>query len=56
MYQMVDQLRRNQGNPLELLKQVTSNYTPEQMQNFYATAQQMGFPNEFLNEIQNNIK
>lgn len=56
MYQILEQLRQGQGNPIDLLKQVTSNYTPEKMQNFYSVAQQMGFPNEFLTQIQNQIK
>lgn len=56
MYQMLEQVKQGQGNPINLLKQITNNYTPEQMQNFYGIAQQIGFPNEFLMQIQSEIK
>jgi len=56
MFQMLEQVKQNQSNPLDLLKQVTGNYTPQQLQNFYATAQNMGFPQEVLTEIQNQMK
>ena len=56
MFQMLEQANQNQSNPLDLLKQVIGDYTPEQTQNFYATAQKMGFPNEVLSEIQNQMK
>lgn len=55
MYQMLEQVSQNQSNPMNLLKQVTANYTPEQMQNFYRVAQYMGFPNEVLSEVQNQM-
>lgn len=55
MFQFLEQAKQNQSNPMGLLKQVTGNYTPQQMQNFYITAQRLGFPNEVLNEIQNEI-
>jgi len=55
MYQVIEQARQNQNNPLDLLKQVVGNYSPEQMKNFYSMAQQMGFPNEVLTQIQSQI-
>lgn len=56
MFQMLEQVKQNDSNPIDLLKQVTGNYTPQQMQNFYMIAQNMGFPNEVLSEIQNQMK
>ena len=41
------------GNPYELLKQVTSNYTPEQANQFYTQAKQYGFDEELLKKVQN---
>lgn len=56
MFQVIQQASQNQSNPMGLLKQVTGNYTPEQMQNFYRMAQYMGFPNEVLSQVQNEMK
>lgn len=55
MYQMLEQASQNQSNLMDLLKQVTGNYSSEQMKNFYMVAQQMGFPNEVLGEIQKQM-
>ena len=56
MFQFLEQARQNQSSPMDLLKQVTGNYTPQQLQNFYITAQRMGFPDDVLTEIQNQMK
>ena len=55
MFQIIEQASQNQSNPMDLLKQVTGNYTPEQMKNFYNVAQYMGCPNDILNQIQNQL-
>jgi len=55
MFQVIEQASQNQSNFIDLLKQVTSNYTPEQMRNFYSYAQMMGCPNDVLSEIQKQI-
>ena len=55
MFQMLNQVNQNQGNAMGLLKQTIGNYSPEQMQNYYKVAQQMGFPNEVLSEVQNQL-
>ncbi len=55
-YQMIQQMIQNNGNPIDLLKQVIGNYSPEQLENFYTTAQKMGFPNDVLSQIQNQLK
>ena len=55
MFQMLEQAQKNQSNPMDLLKQVTGNYTPEQMKNFYSVAQYMGCPNDILSQIQSQL-
>ncbi len=55
MFQMLSQVNQNQGDYMGLLKQTIGNYTPQQMQNYYSIAQQMGFPKEVLSEVQNQL-
>lgn len=55
-YQVLQQMIQSNGNPMNLLKQVVGGYTPEQLQNFYTTAQRMGVPNDILSQIQNQLK
>lgn len=55
MFQMLNQVNQNQGNAMGLLKQTIGDYSPEQLQNYYKVAQQMGFPNEVLSEVQNQL-
>jgi hypothetical protein len=40
---------------MELLKQVTKNYTPEQRNNLFAKAKQFGIPEDVLSKAQNEI-
>ena len=47
MFQLVEQARQSQNNPVELFKQITNKYTPEQMSNFFNQAEQIGFNKEF---------
>lgn len=54
-FQLVEQARKNKNNPMELFKQITSKYTPEQMTNFYNQAEQMGFSKDLINEVKNGI-
>lgn len=56
MFQFLEQAKANQSDPMGLLKQVIGNYTPQQLQNYYMVAQKIGFPNEVLTEIQNQMK
>ena len=52
---MVEQARQNQNNPMEMFKQITSKYSPEQMNNFYSQAEKMGFSSDFINQVKNGI-
>ena len=51
MFQMVEQARQNQNNPIDLFKQVTSKRTPEQMDAFYKQIEQMGFSPDIINQF-----
>lgn len=42
---------QNQSNPIDLFKQITSNRSPEQMSAFYKQIEQMGFPNDVINQL-----
>lgn len=39
---------------MDLFKQVTNGYSPEQMNNLFARAKQMGVPDDVLKQLQNN--
>ena len=52
MFQMLEKARQNQDNPMELFKQVTNGYSPEQMNNLITQARNMGFPEDILNQVQ----
>lgn len=51
VFQMVEEAIQNKNNPMELFKQITSNYTPEQMNNFYKQAEQIGFSPDLINQV-----
>jgi len=55
MYQFLEQARKNNGNPLEMFKQVTSKYKPEQLDILFDRAKQMGIPEEYINQVKNGI-
>ena len=47
----VQNMIKNKDNPMELLKQVTSNYDDRTKEAFYTQAKQMGFSEDLLNQI-----
>ena len=51
MFQMVEQARQNQSNPIDLFKQITNKNTPEQMDQFYKRVEQMGFSPDVINQL-----
>lgn len=55
MFQVLNQIRTNNGNPMQLFKQITGKYTPEQMNNLFSKAQQMGVPKEVLDNLKKDI-
>lgn len=56
MFKKYEQIRKSNGNPEELLKEATCNYTPEQMQNFMKFANGFGITNEQLSKYGINTK
>lgn len=55
MFKMIEQARKNNNNPMELLKQVTQNYTPEQVNNLFEKAKNFGISNDILEQAQKGI-
>ena len=49
IFQQFQNLQKNQNNPNEILKQMTSNYTPEQIKQFRQFANGFGITDEQLN-------
>lgn len=56
MFQLLEQAQKNQNNPMDMLKEVTKNYTPEQMSGLFEKAKQFGVPDDVLKQAQNEIK
>jgi len=54
MFALINQASQNNANPMDLFKQITNNYTPEQMQNLFSRAEQFGVPKDVLEKLQNN--
>jgi hypothetical protein len=46
---------QNKNNPMELFKQVTSNFDDNTRNAFFQQARQMGFSDDLLNQVQNGI-
>lgn len=55
-FKKYEEIRKNNNNPEELLKQVTGNYTPEQMEGFIKFANGFGITNEQLSNYGINSK
>lgn len=47
----LEELKKSNGNPQELLNQITSKYSPEQMKQFRQMANNFGFTDEQLKEF-----
>lgn len=55
MFNQVEQLRKSNGNPVEMFKEISKNYKPEQMEKFWEKVSQFGIPNESIQKFQNEI-
>ena len=56
VFQVIEQARKNNGNPMEMFKQITNGYKPEQLNNLFDRAKQMGIPEEYINQVKEGIK
>lgn len=52
-FQIVNQAINSGANPMQLMKQIMGNVSPQQMQDIMTQAKQFGVPNEILQQIQN---
>ena len=55
MFQMVEQAQKNKNNPMEMLKEITKNYSPEQVNGLFERAKQFGVPDDVLKQAQDGI-
>lgn len=55
MFQLIEQARKNNTNPMDMFKQVTSNYNPQQLNSLFERAKQMGVPEDYIKELQCGI-
>lgn len=56
MFQFLEQARKNNNNPMELLKQVTKGYNEQQINELFEKTKQFGVPSEVLEQAQKAIK
>lgn len=50
-FQMINKAMSNNSNPMDMLKQVTSNYDDKTKELFMKRAEGVGFPKEYLDEL-----
>ena len=55
MFQKVNQAMLNRNNPMDLFKEITDGYDDNTKTAFFQQARQMGFSEELLNQVQENI-
>ena len=55
MFQIIEQARKNNNDPIALFKEVTNNYKPDQLNNLFEKAKQMGVPDEYINQVKEGI-
>ena len=56
MFNFVEQAIQNKNNPMEIMKNITKNYTPEQIDVLIEKASKMGIPEEVLEQVKQGIK
>ena len=55
MFQFLEQARKNNNNPIDILKDVTKNYTPEQYNGLFDKAKQFGISDDIINQVKSGI-
>lgn len=55
MFNQLEQLRKSNGDPFKLFKELSSNYSTEQMEVFWKNVSQFGIPSESIQKFQNEI-
>lgn len=56
MFQLIKQMQENRNNPMDVLKQITKNYSPEQMNGLFEKSKQFGVPDETIQQIKQEIE
>lgn len=54
-FNQIEQLRKNNGNPIELLKQITNGYDDKQLNELWQKAKQFGIPDKTIQQAQQEI-
>lgn len=54
MFQILEKAQQSNGNPIDLFKEITSKYTPQQMDNLMKMAKNYGVPDDVIKKVQNN--
>ncbi len=52
-YQVINKAIENNGNPQDILKEITSKYEDKTKQQFIKQAEQFGFTKEYINQVIN---
>jgi hypothetical protein len=52
-YQMINNAMQSGGNPQAMLQQMLSNATPDQRQQLFGQAKNIGVPEDILKQLQN---
>lgn len=55
VFNTLESLKSGNTDPMGVLGQITSKFSPEQMQGFMQVAKRFGAPDNLLNQIQNGI-
>lgn len=55
MFQFLEQAQKNKSNPIDMLKQITKNYSPEQVNGLFERAKQFGISDDVLKKAQDGI-
>lgn len=53
---MIEQAQKDKNNPIEIFRQITNNYTPQQLEILFDRAKQFGINEQQINEIKENYK
>lgn len=56
MFQKIEQIKNNDGDPIKILKDITKEYTPEQIDGLFEQAKKFGVPDKTIQQVQNEIK
>jgi hypothetical protein len=51
MYKIYEQARQGSTNPVDLFKQITKGYTPEQMEKLFSKAKQYGITDDVIQQV-----